>query len=200
MSNLKGLFAVVFCVVVLASSSALAGFTSFTCTFPDDPTQVHHSWCYEDRDVEAQGCHGWVHLQEAMHVTGVVDSVVATGVTDEDPIVTFDKEVTNESNVAWTMYQIDLGGYGGYNAATFVAGSASASGAYFGDVVGTDKKLVFSGADPVLPGETVTLTFQVNVPTTGDFGFCLHQLVPEPATMVMLAVGGLGALARRKRN
>jgi hypothetical protein len=56
--------------------------------------------------------------------------------------------------------------------------------------------LIFGPGANVPSGESTTLVFDINVPSTGPFGFTLTQTpvtIPEPATLLMgllMAAGG----------
>jgi hypothetical protein len=118
-----------------------------------------------------------------------------TGMTDEDPVMTVTKEVTNNSGYDWTGFEIALPD-GGVN--TFVNVASS-------DIMTLDSQsdylLVFTEPSPVLQGQTVTFTLDILVPTTGPFGFTLDQTpIPEPATMSLMGLGGALALLRRRRT
>jgi hypothetical protein len=52
--------------------------------------------------------------------------------------------------------------------------------------------------DPLLPTETGSFTvYTDNTTDMASFGVCFYPTVPEPGTMVLLALGGLALLRRR---
>ena len=126
--------------------------------------------------------------------------VVVSGETDADPIMTVTKEVENNSGIDWYGYVITLPAGGDK---TFVGTATSdrmdlvAQGDYY---------LWFIEPDVVLDGERVEFSFDVLVPTTGLFSFTLTQeplalgQPPEPATLALLILGGLGVLVSRRRR
>jgi hypothetical protein len=115
-----------------------------------------------------------------------------TGETDSDPIMTITKVIENTTGFEWIGYSLvlDPGGAATFvgtpvsNAFTFDAGASSAT------------SLIFGPGANVPSGESATLVFDINVPSTGPFGFTLTQtpaLIPEPTTLLMgllMAAGG----------
>ena len=67
----------------------------------------------------------------------------------------------------------------------------------------TSNLLVFGLPSPVADGETVSFTFQVNIPSTGPFDFSIRQsaVVPEPASVALILIGaGTGLLLVRRKQ
>lgn len=104
--------------------------------------------------------------------------------------------VTNESSIIWTGYILTLDPTG---AATFVEGTAGST--KFGTVVYPDPWTIeFWQPEPVLPGQAVTLQFDIDVSGPAPHIFTLTQNpIPEPATAMLLGLGALALLLRRKR-
>jgi hypothetical protein len=185
-------------VMTFFSAVAQAGFVNpedspgaapFTCDFPG--TENEHEWAF-DYSVPV------LSMEEIIYSANP-DEVLLSGETDEDPTFTVVKTIQNTSGITWTSYILSLSGGGG---ATFVEGSASAGGNKLQTANYLHAAAIeFTGANPVANGELLTLSFDINVPTTGLFNFSLTQEpVPEPATMGLLGLGGLGLFGRRRRR
>ena len=185
-------------VVTFFSTVAQAGFVNpednpgaapFSCEFPAAGNE--HEWDF-DYSVPT------LTMEEVIY-SASPDEVLLSGETDEDPPFTVVKTIQNTSGVTWTSYILSLSGGGG---ATFVEGSASAGGNKLQTVNYLHAAAIeFTGGNPVADGELLTLSFDINVPTTGLFNFNLTQEpVPEPATMGLLGLGGLGLFGRRFRR
>lgn len=168
-------------VILVLSASLQAGFVNVICSNPEEPDfDATHEWGFVFATQS-------VWLEENYDHVGT-DSVYVSGVTDTDPDLSMTKAVTNSNGNIWTAYSLTLGGN-----ATFV----SASSDLLPDVDLSDTYILFSGGTVDI-GQTLNMAFVVNVPTIGDFSFCLTQLaIPEPASLSLLGLGVL-SLIRRK--
>jgi len=102
---------------------------------------------------------------------------------------------TNESGFTWTGYILSLDKQG---AATFVEGTAGST--KFQTVKYPDPwSIEFWAPEEVLPGQVVTLRFDINIPDIGPMTFTLaQQPIPEPTTIAILGLGSLFLLRKRK--
>lgn len=182
-------------VVTLFSTAAQAGFVNpddnpsaapFSCAFPS--AQNEHQWNFDYS--------GPTLTMDEIIYSASSDDVVMSGETDSDPAFTVVKTIQNTSGIDWTGYILSLSGGGG---ATFVEGTASAGGNKLQTVNYLHPAAIqFTGPNAVADGELLTLSFDINVPTTGLFNFTLTQEpVPEPTTIALLGLGSLGFLRRR---
>jgi len=131
-------------------------------------------------------------------VTQGVSSVTPVEVTitaEAESTFTITTTTTNESGFTWTGYVLSLDPQGD---ATFVEGAAGST--KFETVEYPDPYTIeFWAPQPVLPGQVVTLQFDVSIPDAGPYTFTLLQSpIPEPTTIAILALGGLLLLRKRK--
>ncbi len=176
-------------VSLLLSQSANAGFVSIN----SDVVPKGHPSASGPPDV------AWDHipdgtaklvLSELFDIPGLNDSydVQITGITNNDPILTITKNITNNTGLTWVGYNIDLNPS---QAATFVGTPTSNKMTLTGQ---TATSLDFGLPSPVPSGQSVSFTFDVNIPSTGPFAFTLSQLpevVPEPAAILLVGLAVL---------
>ena len=175
--------------IIFACSIAQAGFVQFDCYFPDDPYGYDHNWNYDFANSE-------LTLTESFTVLPppAGDQVVMSGETDSDPTFTMQKNITNTTGITWTGYDLVLLGN-----STFVNGTASSTKFNTHSFSADFKTLHFYAPQSVLNTESVTLQVDINVPTTGLFDFTMAQhAIPEPATIMLIGLGALGMLRRRR--
>ncbi len=120
--------------------------------------------------------------------------IVVSGMTDSDPVFRMTKEVLNDTGVTWTGYKLEID----TSSATFDDYAASS---HFNAATVTPGEILFEAPDPVPDGETLAMTFDVLVPTIGEFQVCITQTpIPEPATLAFLGVGAAGVFLVRRRR
>ncbi len=129
--------------------------------------------------------------------------------TELDPTVWIVESVDNYTNFTWTDYHIDIGMNKPFSIVGVVAPpdwtwsiTPVASGQQLPNqppgTLGWVGKVDYNAGTPIAPGQTGT--FGLVVSFTGSVQFCTAQVpTPEPATMCLLALGGL-VLARRRRG
>lgn len=119
--------------------------------------------------------------------------IVVSGQTDADPIMSIIKDVENDSDFTWDGYSITLPDSGGI---TFT-GTATSDRMTLASQ--TAYALEFAEPDAVADGEWVQFSFDILIPSTGPFSLTLTQEpIPEPATLALLAAGGLALLRHRR--
>jgi len=129
--------------------------------------------------------------------------------TGEETHMEVDNTVVNNSSTAFTGYTITL------SVATLVDGSFDIDGVgytmdldltmdYYGNYI-TVITLAFDEA--ILAGESFDISYVLDLsgvvpppPPDGGYGVDDDPTVPEPAAMVLLSLGSVGALLRRRRR
>ncbi len=135
--------------------------------------------------------------------SGAVVTQGISSLTPNDIIITADAKstftitttATNESGFTWTGYILSLDPQGD---ATFVEGTAGST--KFETVEYPDPWTIeFWAPKAVLPGQVVTLQFEISIPDSVPYTFTLSQQpVPEPTTIAILGLGSLFLLRKRK--
>ena len=189
-------------VLFALSAPAQAGFVADSCdvVFEDEATHTH-TVTFE-YDVGGDPALAMLAIDEgSVTQTGPDPSLTCDGLMTGAAVMWMTVDVVNDSPVAWTGWMLELAQAG---TATFsdAMGQEPSSSQFQTYAMSGDKKTVeYFAPLEVAVGDPLHLEFYVSVPFdgTGAFSFCLTQTpIPEPATMVMLALGGIVAMRRRR--
>jgi hypothetical protein len=177
---------IIFCIALVLSFGGLAG---------AGITKLQNSWL--DKEELISGTINWVdsastlQLVETWDTMGSVTSST-TGTADVDPVIHITKQINNDTGFAWTDYHLQISGQG----AAYVPGSATSD--RFSTIVENGNNIDFFSPLIVPVNDSVTLGFDIKVPS-GTFSFSISQTpTPEPATIGLLGLGALTIIRRRR--
>ena len=177
--------------VMLFAGGAQAGIIDWNPEWTDStPLDLDNSgWLAFDYDTNT-----WTVWEN--YVAGESDwaAVSCVGGTDSDPLIHVVKTVTNDSTFVWTDYHIEISGSEGVS---YVSGSATSD--VFNTIIESGGTIDFYAPNSVPIGGDVTFEFDIIIPA-GGFSFDISQTpTPEPGTIVLLSLGALALIRRRRR-
>ncbi len=165
------------------------------------------SMTYWDKDL-SNPADGAVSMDEVLH-WAPAHALVDVTTDGEDPTLRITKEVDNDTSYAWTGYLINVVRSGsflitsatepiGWDSPVITAPTLQVSGDYVGLYEGSVYYAAGAGT-PVAIGNSGV--FKLTTSFSGSSIFTLEQIpVPEPATIILLLLGGLCGLAIIKRR
>lgn len=180
--------------VLCVCGSSFAGLVpdSWWASWGDTSNLGRNTWAFEEEALT------W-NIDEKFDALGSA-SFSCGGATNEDPDILITKTIENGSDVAWTSFVVEIDPTGG---ASYVAGSAEVVGDHLNTIteqnIGGVDVITFEAPDSVLVGETLEISFKINIPANTIFTIDVEQTpVPEPASLSILSLGAV-FLARRKK-
>jgi hypothetical protein len=178
---------IIFCLVLILAFGGLAG---------AGITSLQTGWL--DNQELVSGTINWIDSTSTLQLLetwGAMGSVTSStiGAADVDPVIHITKQINNDSGFTWTDYHIQIAGQG----IAYVPGSATSD--RFSTIVENGNNIDFFSPASVPVNDSVTIGFDIQVPS-GQFGFSISQMpTPEPATVGLLALGSF-ALSRKRKN
>jgi hypothetical protein len=179
--------------LIVGALCAVPSYAGLTLNITDDPSDsviVTGSQLIGDT---------WIVGESFLATGSGVGTLDATGLADEDPVITITKNVVNVSGFDWYGYQVELTGDGTYQ---YDATASEGGRTYL--TAETDTGFTFYGWDPIQPGEELGLSFSLLLPA-GGFQFGIDQTplgarVPVPGALALAGIGAaaIGCLRRRK--
>jgi hypothetical protein len=144
--------------------------------------------------VTVMGDQFWAHG----HMVGTITSDTAL-----DPTLIMHNLIDNDTGVAWTSYQVNVKMSTVFTLSNDVAYDPSdwTSSITQPTLVGSEYigSVLFTAGTPVGVGDTFEFGYRVSFDGATSYQFCQEMVpVPEPATMGLLALGGLAVLRRRR--
>jgi hypothetical protein len=186
---------------------------------------ITNAWWNDDGD-GALVCSGWSYSGNSLYMQGIEYSATTPGhmlgwvqTTDPtDPTLTLGSAVNNDSGQAWISYQVNVimstpftfvapgptvnNPLNDWSVASVIAPTLQVGGNYNGDYLGT---IDYAGGTPVGVGQELDYLYSIHFTGASSYTFTQESIpgvapVPEPGTIALLAIGGLGFALRLRRN